>query len=333
MKKINLKISVLLCVFNGEKWIKDSVNSILNQTFQEFEFIIINDGSTDNTREILENYEYQNPKIRLINQANVGLTASLNYGLTIAKGKWIARIDSDDISFPQRLEKQYIYAERTNSSLVGCQAKFVSDNNQGISTYKVPNDHRNLVNNLVHQKIFFAHSSAFFKKESALKVGNYRKVMRKSQDYDLWLRISEIGTISCINYFGVLIRVHKDRISSKNFGLNQRIYAHCANISYLIRQEKINISDPCNTTKKKEMENFINFVSDELIKHSFLDFYVKLFKYKNNESASKNFLHKFFDIFKNFNNFKLIIILIRWIIFGDYISKIIKNKWLSNKYK
>ena len=114
---------------------------------------------------------------------------------------WLSttRIDSDDIALPQRLEKQYIYAEKTNSSLVGCQAKLISDKNQAISTYKVPNEHGKLVNNLVHQKIFFAHSSAFFKKEIALKVGNYRKVMRKSQDYDLWLRISEVGTINCIN--------------------------------------------------------------------------------------------------------------------------------------
>ena len=81
--------------------------------------------------------------------------------------------------------------------------------------------------------------------------------MRKSQDYDLWLRISEVGTMNCINYCGVLIRVHKDRISSKNFGLNQRIYAHCANISYLIRQEKTNISDPCDPTNEKEMEDFM----------------------------------------------------------------------------
>jgi len=322
----------LLCVFNGEKWIKDSVNSILNQTFQDFEFLIINDGSTDNTREILEIFEHQNSKIRLINQVNMGLTASLNYGLKIAKGKWIARIDSDDISLPQRLEKQYIYAERTNSSLVGCQAKFFSDNNHTISTYKVPNEHRKLVNNLVHQKIFFAHSSAFFKKEIALKVGNYRKVMRKSQDYDLWLRISEIGKISCINYFGVLIRIHEDRISSKNFGINQRIYAHCANISYLIRQEKIRISDPCNTKNEKEMENFKKFVSNELIKHSFLDFYVKLFNYKN-EPSSKLFLQKLFNIFKTFNNFKLIMILIRWVIFGDYISQNIKKNWLLSKNK
>ena len=322
----------MLCVFNGEKWIKDSVNSILNQTFQEFEFLIINDGSTDNTREILEIYEHQYSKIRLINQVNMGLTASLNYGLKIAKGKWIARIDSDDVALPQRLEKQYIYAERTNSSLVGCQAKFVSDNNHTITTYKVPNEHRKLVNNLVNQKIFFAHSSAFFKKESALKVGNYRKVMRKSQDYDLWLRISEIGKISCINYFGVLIRVHKDRISSKNFGINQRIYAHCANISYLIRQEKISISDPCNSKNENEMEIFKKFVSNELIKHSFLDFYVKLFNYKN-EPRSKIFLQKFFKFFKNFNNFKLIMILIKWVIFGDYISQIIKKNWLLNNYK
>ena len=327
-----MKITVLLCVFNGERWIKDAVNSILNQTFQEFEFIIVNDGSTDNTKQILENYQNQNSKIRLINQNNIGLTASLNYGLTIAKGKWIARIDSDDIALPERLEKQYIYAEKTNSILVGCHAKFISDHNNIISTPTLPNGHGKLINNLKRQKKFFSHSSAFFKKESALKVGNYRKAMKKSQDYDLWLRISKLGKINCISYFGVLIRTHKDRLSNINSGLDQRIYGHCANISYLIRKDSINNLDPLNSNDKKEIEYFVNFVTYELKKHFFLEFYVKLFKYKN-ERNSRNFIKKFVRFFLNFNNFKLIIILVRWKIFGDYISEVIFKKWLSEKYQ
>ncbi len=326
-----MKITVLLCVFNGERWIKDAVESILNQTFQEFEFLIINDGSTDNTKQILENYKNQNSKIRLINQDNVGLTASLNYGLTIAKGKWIARIDSDDISLPERLEKQYIFAEKTKSILVGCQAKFISYQNNIISSPIIPNGHRKLVNNLRRQKKFFSHSSSFFKKESALKVGNYRKAMKKSQDYDLWLRISKLGKINCMNYFGVLIRTHNDRISNINFGLDQRIYGHCANISYLIRKDNINSFDPLDSNDKKEIENFINFVSNELKKHFFLEFYIKLFKFKNS-SKSRNFIKSFFRLFLNFNNFKFIITLVRWKIFGDYISEVIFKKWLSKKY-
>ena len=105
-----MEITVLLAVYNGGEWLKDSIDSILEQTFRDFEFLIINDGSTDSTKDILKIYEKNDARIRIINQENIGLTKSLIKGVNKAKGKWIARIDSDDISFPERLQKQYIFA-------------------------------------------------------------------------------------------------------------------------------------------------------------------------------------------------------------------------------
>jgi glycosyltransferase involved in cell wall biosynthesis len=104
------KISVLMSVYNGEKYLKEAVDSILNQTFSDFEFIVINDHSTDSTSEIL--FSYKDSRLKIIeNDENIGITKSLNKGLRLVSGKYTARMDADDISFNNRLEKQLQYLE------------------------------------------------------------------------------------------------------------------------------------------------------------------------------------------------------------------------------
>src|SRR3990170_6306785 len=105
---MNPEITVLMSVYNGERFLREAIESILNQTYRDFEFLIINDGSTDSSREII--LSYNDPRIRLIdNELNIGLTRSLNKGLRLARGKYIARQDADDISFRKRLEKQVAF--------------------------------------------------------------------------------------------------------------------------------------------------------------------------------------------------------------------------------
>jgi len=103
-------VSVLMPVFNGEQFLRPAMNSILNQTFTDFEFIIVDDGSTDHSREILNSYT--DSRVRLIcNESNIGLTDSLNRGLEAASGNYIARMDQDDISLPERLAKQVAFMD------------------------------------------------------------------------------------------------------------------------------------------------------------------------------------------------------------------------------
>ena len=97
-------ISVLMSVYNGERWLRDSIDSVLSQSEGDFEFIIINDGSTDNTSAVLESYNDE--RLVIVNQKNMGLTKSLNKGLGVAKGEFVARIDADDICIPNRLYEQ-----------------------------------------------------------------------------------------------------------------------------------------------------------------------------------------------------------------------------------
>src|SRR3989337_2996755 len=123
------KVSVIMSVYNGERHLRESVDSILNQTFQDFEFIIINDGSKDQSKYILESYKDE--RIKLIHNKNMGLTKSLNIGISIAKGKYIARQDADDISEPERLKTQYDFMEANPGlGLIGSQFEVIKENGE-----------------------------------------------------------------------------------------------------------------------------------------------------------------------------------------------------------
>ena len=115
-------ISVLLSVYNGDRWLAECIESILNQSFKDFEFLIIDDGSKDKSLSIIKKFAKKDPRIIYFSHANIGLTASLNKGLLVAKGEWVARIDSDDFACKERLEKQIIYAKKYKLALVGCQS-------------------------------------------------------------------------------------------------------------------------------------------------------------------------------------------------------------------
>jgi len=111
-------ISIVMPAYNAEKYIAQAIESILNQTFQDFEFIIVNDGSTDNTLKIIEQYAAQDRRIRLVQIDHVGTSAAKNAGVEVAKSDWIAMMDADDISLPQRLEKQVQAAQKSPTVVV-----------------------------------------------------------------------------------------------------------------------------------------------------------------------------------------------------------------------
>ena len=321
-------ITVLLSVFNGEEWLIQCIESILEQTYSDFEFLIIDDGSFDNSLEIIKRYANLDGRIRYINQSNIGLTKSLNKGISLAKGDWIARIDSDDIARPKRLELQLDYALKKKTALVGCQSIIIDSNNSIKRRILVPTEHKKLCFNLQKQKKFFSHSSVLFNKKVILNLGGYRKIMKKSQDYDLWLRVSEIANIGCISYFGNYLRDHKKRISYNSNGIEQRIYAHCANISHILRINYGHKYDPLNNKISDKL--FIKFVSENLESSGTLNFYKKLYKFKN---KTNNFpsLTKILLIPIYFNKLDLFGKLLIWIIKGDFISKLIAKKWLNLK--
>lgn len=232
-----LPITVLMSVYNGERWLSEAVQSILDQTFKNFEFIIVNDGSNDKSLEIINNFATLDTRIRIINKLNTGLSDSLNQGIILAKGEWIARIDADDISMPDRLQKQYELAQ-TDSALVLIGSGLIEINPAGAlgKVYLYPASHKALLHRLTVIKPFFSHSSAFYRVTAVRELCGYRGAKSRAEDYDLWLRLSEIGKISCITDVLVKIRKHPDQISHDENGRRQIIDARTALTGYWLRQ-------------------------------------------------------------------------------------------------
>lgn len=182
-------ISVILPVYNAEKYLKESMDSILSQTISDFEFIIINDGSKDKSADIIKSYS--DARIVYIEQQNMGLANTLNKALGIAKGKYIARQDNDDVSHKDRFKKQIEFLEKNPTiALVGTWARIIDE--QGNDTGR---SHKHVCNSdyLKLELVFdnpFVHSSIMAKKDCLLKVGGYNPSNEIFEDHNLWSRVS-----------------------------------------------------------------------------------------------------------------------------------------------
>jgi len=220
---LNPKITVLMSIYNGEKNLYRSIDSILNQTFTDFEFLIIDDGSTDRTLEILQ--DYNDPRIRIItNKKNIGLAKSLNKGLKIAKGKYIARQDSGDISHPERLKKQYYFLENNKEyGLVGSWTEVIDENNNHIQYWKQESEPE-LIFYILSFRNCLTHTSVMFKRDFVIELNGYNERFKKSQDYELWYRISRMKKIYVIPEYLVKWRMVVEGISIKCKG-EQDYYA------------------------------------------------------------------------------------------------------------
>jgi glycosyltransferase involved in cell wall biosynthesis len=193
-------VSVLMSVYNGERFLSQAIESILNQSFGDFEFIIIDDGSKDTTWEILTKAANQDARIRLLrNGSNLGLTKSLNMGLTLAKGAYIARQDADDIAQSMRLATQLALFEATPGLVLTGSAYWVIDGNGQILRI----DHHPVDDTSIRwQMLFhnsFAHSSVMVRADVLALYGlSYNEEFRYAQDYELWSRLLDHGSaVNC----------------------------------------------------------------------------------------------------------------------------------------
>jgi len=177
-----------MSVHNGEMYLADAVQSVLGQTFSDFEFIIVDDGSTDSTSKILDSYT--DPRVVLIkNEHNLGLTASLNNGISFVRGKYIARMDADDISLPNRLSLQVEYLEKNESvGVLGSQMDVVDMNGRFSTKYQAPISHDQIAWALIHKRAF-AHPTVMIRRSALQRAGGYDQAFRVAQDFELWTRM------------------------------------------------------------------------------------------------------------------------------------------------
>ena len=190
MEVTNPKVSVIMSVYNGEKHLQEAVDSILNQTFKNFEFIVINDGSTDSTAEILKSFFDE--RMIIINQDNRrGLTKSLNRAVSSARGEYVARMDADDVSLPERLGQQVAFLdEHTDVALLGCNFYEIDDSGNIVARKELIPENEEIKWRLLFHNCY-GHSTTIFRKECFSAVDGYDESIFYSQDYDLWIRLSQ----------------------------------------------------------------------------------------------------------------------------------------------
>jgi len=192
-------VSVVMAVYNEERFVCQAISSIVDQTFTDWEFIIINDNSKDATSEILSQYS-KNPKIRIIaHKQNKGLASSLNEGIDASYGKFIARMDGDDVSLPQRLERQVEYLLRhPNCAVVGTGTIYIDED--GNKLFKmIPPNNDSVLKRILESRSPFTHGSLMFNKKILIERGSYDSRLRGCEDYELLLRLSEKHEIASID--------------------------------------------------------------------------------------------------------------------------------------
>ena len=206
------RISVVLPVYNGEKYLNESVQSILNQTLKDFEFIIINDSSTDNTLKIIKNYKKRDKRIILINnKINKGASESLNLGLEKANGKYIACFCADDISHPKRLSIESNYLEKNPSIfLVGSSGIYIDENGKEIRRFRKYDNYRMLAWRL-RKSCSIIFPSIMFRNE---KIVFFNKYFGPANDYNLYFELlKKRKNLTNLPNFLVKIRVHRNSMS------------------------------------------------------------------------------------------------------------------------
>ena len=214
------RITVLTIVYNGERYLREAIDSILCQTCKDFEYILVDNNSTDSTPRILKDYSDKDNRIKVIRETKQGVLYARNAGLRVTRGDWVAVLDADDVALPNRLERQLGFMEKNpDVVLVGSGCFMIDEVGKHLKQYRYPLSHKSLVECLENRKAFFPHSSAFFKKVAVTQLGGYR--FPHAEDYDLWFRLSEKGRISCIEQ--PLIKLRRF-VVSRSYGVSQEEY-------------------------------------------------------------------------------------------------------------
>jgi len=241
-------VSVVMPAYNAEKYISEAIESILNQTFKDFEFIIIDDGSTDRTWEIIQEYAKKDERIvPLKNEKNLKTTVTLNKGVDLSKGKYLVRMDADDWSYPDRIQEQFEFMEKNPEIAVSGGSIEVCDENLMIKNKrKYP-----LSDNEIRKKIFrynpFAHPSIILRKNKVLEVGKYDEKLPLTQDYDLYFRLGNVGKLANLSNVLLKLRTHTDSSSLSQSKLQERIALYVRIKATMEYGYKMEVSDKIYT--------------------------------------------------------------------------------------
>ncbi|EDY80598.1 glycosyl transferase, group 2 family protein [Verrucomicrobiia bacterium DG1235] len=209
-------ISILLPVYNAERYLEKTLQSLLAQSYAKFELIALNDGSKDGSLAILEKYAKQDNRIKIVSHPNMGLVATLNKGLELAQCELIARADADDIYFTDRLEHQYRrFQEDPTLVLLGARSIKIDEHDRILFKENQPIEKETILESLsAGFGGIIPHPVSMFKRTEAIEVGAYRPEAKHCEDLDLWLRLAEKGSVTNIPAHLVYYRTQSKSVSA-----------------------------------------------------------------------------------------------------------------------
>ena len=228
-------ISVAMSVYNGERFLEEAIASVLAQTFTQFELLILDDGSRDSTRAIIENHAARDSRVRPIIRENRGLIASLNQLVAESRAPLVARMDADDICLPQRFARQVEFlAAQPDYGVIGSWCEDIDENGRpwpAATAHRHPTDHEGFLAAIELGRPLLCHPAVMFRRDLVLSVGGYHAAFKHCEDLDLWLRLASITRIASLPEQLVKYRHYDEQVSSRH-ATEQQIGAAVAKLAY-----------------------------------------------------------------------------------------------------
>jgi len=234
--QVKAEIGILLTVYNGEQFIAQCIESIQGQTVPNWQLIVVDDRSTDATPDILADFAKRDSRILLLKGAHTGIAAAANLGLAEVSAPFLARIDADDVALPNRLQVQRDYLLANPRALaVGSYVRLIDAQNKRLGLRKAPTGSVEIAATLKTRNCM-CHPSSMIRTDAMRMIGGYRSKFKNSLDYDLWLRLSEIGQISNQAQELLLYRRHANQVSASANSHRQTLYSVGAAIDHFFRR-------------------------------------------------------------------------------------------------
>lgn len=216
------RVSVVMPVYNAEKYLAQTVESILQQTFTDFEFLIMDDGSIDRSQKTLKKYAAQDPRIHIFQSQNQGVSKARNALLQKARGTYIAVMDADDIAQPRRLEVQFEFLEQyPHVVCVGSSHDLIDEKGRFLTCLKLPETDAEIQTLALAGHGSICHPCAFMRRAAVEQVGGYDERLKFAHDLDLWLKLGELGALANLPIPLLQYRIHTQSVSGQNF-MSQR---------------------------------------------------------------------------------------------------------------
>jgi len=248
------KISILMTVYNGGLYLKQSINRVLMQSFGDFEFIIVDDGSTDNTKEIIALFKDERIMLKKLKE-NIGRIKALKLGFSLCKGEYISILDADDIYERDKLKEQSGFLDSNNSvGLVSCDYYIINDKDKIIGSIQGLSSHNRNIRQELLKENFIKHSSVMFRRAIYESIGGYRLEFQAALDYDFLLRVSEYTEIFILDKILFRYRMTYEQMSCKKFLIQQELYKLAKELAIERRSCGIDRLEICSQDEK---ENFI----------------------------------------------------------------------------